>query len=210
MLLKVDFSQTPPLAQVLLNAGQQMPDAVDYFSCLARDGGAVLIGSDKDIVRHGSSVDRISLNALEPKPHGIDCAHQVGPHHVVFGTPNGLVVDRVQQTLHVQRIFEDKMHGARVNALHGLGDGFLVAVGEGCLAVRERGLWRTVTPPSPDAFSGVWCCSRNEVYLAGDVLWRWNGADQWTPLPLSGSSRARRGRVSGHCSCGRHRWRVSP
>ena len=185
LLLHVDVSEHPPKCQVLLNASTQIDDDEDCssFECVSRDGGKLFIGnSGGDCIAYaGGTFECLGFDDLKPWPGGVYSSHPVAPGRVLFGAYGGVVIDYQAGKAKLMRIFE--RDGAF--QMHGIGEDFIVAAGtNGCVARFNGTAWAEVDTPVQGRFHGVWCKAVDDIYLAADDLWHWNGADRWVSMKM--------------------------
>lgn len=191
-VIDLDLNAKTPKYEILVNGGKEMfPVYPSWFRCIVSDpADTVFVGEDDGLVcfRNGKTT---TLNF--GKGVGItNCCYARGSDDVVFGTSNGEVVHVAGYELKLQitqiaspaKIKSDECN---VNAIHGIGPNFMVAVGESGLVSRYcNGTWERIKPPSNARLTTVWCRNEKEIYVGGwsGHSWRWDGEDRWQKLKV--------------------------
>ena len=192
ILIHVDISKPQPESRILTHAVNDIADDghISYFNCIIKDNDILYIGDFNGYIKYDNGqIDRITFNNLNPSPSLIESAHLIDHDHIIYGSYDGIVINSENNILTATRVFEERYSGNTVEGIHGIGKSFLLAVGgDGCIAKFEGDTWKNITPPNDARLSGVWCRSRSEIYITGDYLWRWDGAEKWSMLTMEDGS----------------------
>ena len=150
--------------------------------------GVLYIGEDDGFIRYQNGKSEIFNYGSGV---GIsNCIYIADNNSLVFGTSNGEVVhvnDRDFHVLEIATSAKRQSGDASVEAIHGIGANFIVAVGESGLVSRYRdGVWERIKPPSNAYMTSVWCRSETEIYVGAKrgLAWRWDGENRWKKLKV--------------------------
>jgi hypothetical protein len=189
-VIDLNLGGIQPTYKILINGDKAMfPEYPSCFACMAKTSDSILyIGEDDGFIRYQNGKSEIFNYG---KGIGIsNCVYLGSDKSVVFGTSRGEVVHVNDREFRIEEIAapaKRQSGDANVEAIHGIGSNFMVAVGESGLVSRYRdGAWERIKPPSNAFLESVWCRSETEIYVGAKrgLAWRWDGGSRWKKLKV--------------------------
>lgn len=189
-LIDLNLGTTPPQFKILISGDKAMfPEYSSCFNCITKmPDGALYVGEDDGFIKYLNG--KASVFKFESHVGISNCVYYGGGDTIFFGTSRGEVVQVKNSDFKVMLIAsaaKQKSKDASVEAIHGIGPNFIVAVGESGLVSRFRkGTWERVKPPSNAHIFSVWCRSETEIYVGAlrGASWRWDGESVWKKLKV--------------------------
>ena len=189
-VIDLELDAKPPKYEIVIKADEQLfPKYHSGFNCMVRDpSGTLFVGEDDGIIRYREG--KAALIDFGAHAGITNCCYVRGVDDVVFGTLKGEAVHFTKQGLRAVPLASPtkiKANECHVNAIHGIGPDFMVAVGESGLVSRYRkSTWERIKPPSNTYMTSIWCRSETEIYIGAKrgLVWCWDGDSRWKKLKV--------------------------